>query len=60
MSIELEDRISELEYFAKTYYNCFLDSRHTNEDRRISNNDQYFIYCKANRVLGEPNGKKLD
>jgi hypothetical protein len=60
MSKELEDRISELEHFVKIYYNAFLDSRHTQEDRRISSNDQYFIYGKANRLLGEPNGKRLD
>lgn len=59
MSKELRDRISELEGFVKTYYNVFLESRHTNENMRISHNDQYFLYCKANRLLGEPNGKRL-
>jgi len=59
MSKELEDRISELEDFVKVYYNAFLDSRHINENMRISHNDQYFIYAKANRLLGEPNGKRI-
>ncbi|MFC0274449.1 hypothetical protein ACFFIX_24250 [Metabacillus herbersteinensis] len=60
MTKELEDRISELEEFVKTYYNAFLESRRINENRRISHNDQYFLYAKANRLLGEPNGKRID
>jgi len=56
---DLEKRLSELEEFAKTYYRVFLESRRTNENMRISHNDQYFLYCKANRLLGEPNGKRI-
>lgn len=60
MSKELEQRISELEYFVKTYYNVFLESGRINENRRISHNDQYFLYVQANKLLGEPNGKRID
>lgn len=58
--IEQAEKSQEFEKFAKTYYNCFLDSRHLNENRRISHNDQYFLYARANKLLGEPNGKRLD
>jgi hypothetical protein len=60
MSKELQQRVAELEKFVKSYYHCFLDSRHANKNRRISHNDQYFLYGHANRLLGEPNGKRLD
>lgn len=59
MTKELEYRISELEDFVKVYYNVFLESRRVNENMRISHNDQLFIYARANRLLGEPNGKKV-
>lgn len=58
---DLTKRINELEQFAKMYYNCFLDSRKKNGIYSpISNNDQFFLYVKANDLLGEPNGKRLD
>jgi hypothetical protein len=59
--IEQVEKVEELEKFVKTYYNCFLDSRAKNGVYApISNNDQFFIYAKANELLGEPNGKRLD
>jgi hypothetical protein len=58
--IEQAEKAQKFEEFAKTYYNCFLDSRHINENMRISHNDQYFLYARANKLLGEPNGKRID
>jgi hypothetical protein len=56
----LEDYCEKLEKFVKVYYNCFLDSRAKNGVYSpISNNDQFFIYARANELLGEPNGKRL-
>lgn len=52
----LKKRISELESFTKTYYNCFLDSPSTG----IENIDQVTLYAEANRILGSPNGKRLE
>lgn len=60
MSKELENRVSELEDFVKTYYNVFLEARNNNENRRIGSSVQLFLYAKANELLGEPNGKRLN
>lgn len=56
----MQKRIEELESFVKAYYHCFLDSRRIHKDMKISLNDQYFMYAKANELLSEPNGARLD
>ncbi|MEK3800690.1 hypothetical protein MHI18_21060 [Peribacillus sp. FSL H8-0477] len=60
MAKELENRVLELENFVKTYYNVFLEARTNNENRRIDSSVQLFLYARANELLGEPNGKKLN
>jgi hypothetical protein len=58
---EQEKRFAELEGFLKAYYNYYLDSRAKGRDYApISNNDQFFLYAKANELLGSPNGKRVD
>lgn len=60
MTDEQKERLAELEDFVKGYYNSYLEAKidKGRDTAPLSHNKQYFMYVKANDLLGKPNGER--